>query len=264
MKKIIFAAGALVLAGALAGAVACTPAEHEHTWGEWETVTAATFFEDGKEERVCTEDETHKEERAVDAIGKTPALFNAFTTYAAASTQGEKGIILNRDADNNTGASTYFGEEDKNYDWDGSEMTISFDLDLTALNEEGDFTILILAFNGENEGVYAHANEIRIGIAKTATGYAMNELVSGSYSDDAVAYSEIVAANKNFTATEVTASFTVAYEEEGNELTYTLKVADQSVENTKTDSNDAIVGLRYLWNSDLNKDGVELSNLVKA
>ena len=268
MKKIAFVIGALVVAGALAGAVACddnntNETTHEHKWGEWTTVKAATMFEDGEEQRVCADDAEHTETRAITAIGKTPAVFDAFVTYASGCTQGEKGIILNTDTEEETGASTFFGEEDKNLDWDGAETTISFDLDLTALNEEGDFTIFVLAFNGENEGAFAHANEIRIGIVKTAEGYAMNEMVSGFY-EDAAAYEAITAAGKNFTETEVTVSFKVAYEAENNELTYTLSVADQSIENTKTDSNDEIVGFRYLWNSDLNKNGAELSNLVKA
>lgn len=269
MKKAIGFLAACAMVGALAlGVVACEgdkgtdETTHVHAWGEWTTVTAATLFEDGKEERVCSEDATHKEERTVDALGKTPEVFDFFTTYASASTQGEKGIVLNKEAESGSGASTYFGEEDKNYDWDGTAMTLSMDLDLTALDEEGEFTIFVLGFNKEAEGAYSHVDEIRFGIAKTADGYKVNELTGVGYNDD-TDYAAIVAGDKSFTSTEITASFEIAFDAETNALTYTMTVGGQELANEKTTAED-VVGLRYLWNAYLNGDGVELSNLVKA
>lgn len=269
MKKAIGFLAACAMVGALAlGVVACEDNKgtdettHVHTWGEWTTVTAATLFEDGKEERVCTEDATHKEDRTVTALGKTADVFDFFTTYASASTQGEKGIILNKDTEEGTGASTYFGEEDKNYDWDGTAMTLSMDLDLTALDEEGEFTIFVLGFNKEVDGAYSHVDEIRFGIAKTADGYKVNELIGVNYDDEAD-LAAILAGDKTFTATEITASFEIAFDAETNALTYTMTVGGQELANEKTTAED-VVGLRYLWNAYLNGDGVELSNLVKA
>ena len=269
MKKAIGFLAACAMVGALAlGVVACEgdkgtdETTHVHAWGEWTTVTAATLFEDGKEERVCSEDATHKEERTVDALGKTPEVFDFFTMYASASTQGEKGIVLNKEAESGSGASTYFGEEDKNYDWDGTAMTLSMDLDLTALDEEGEFTIFVLGFNKEAEGAYTHVDEIRFGIAKTADGYKVNELTGVGYNDD-TDYAAIVAGDKSFTSTEITASFEIAFDAETNALTYTMTVGGQELTNEKITAED-VVGLRYLWNAYLNGDGVELSNLVKA
>ena len=40
-----------------------------HDFGEWETVTAATCTTDGKEQRVCSRDEAHVEERIIPATG---------------------------------------------------------------------------------------------------------------------------------------------------------------------------------------------------
>lgn len=40
-----------------------------HEWGEWTVVRAATETEDGLEERVCKNDNTHKEQRAITASG---------------------------------------------------------------------------------------------------------------------------------------------------------------------------------------------------
>lgn len=274
MKKLFGILCAFALAVACIGLVACGEpetegepsggegTEHVHTWSEWTSVKAASLFEDGQEERVCTGDASHKETRTVSALGKTTDVFDFFTMYASASTQGEKGIVLNKEAKSGSGASTYFGEEDKNYDWDGTAMTLSMDLDLTALDEEGEFTIFVLGFNKEAEGAYTHVDEIRFGIAKTADGYKVNELTGVGYNDD-TDYAAIVAGDKSFTSTEITASFEIAFDAETNALTYTMTVGGQELTNEKITAED-VVGLRYLWNAYLNGDGVELSNLVKA
>ena len=48
-----------------AGKIEKTP----HNWGAWTVVRAATETEDGLEERVCSYDNTHKEQRAITASG---------------------------------------------------------------------------------------------------------------------------------------------------------------------------------------------------
>ena len=274
MKKLFGILCAFALAFACIGLVACGEperegepsggegTEHVHTWGEWTSVKAASLFEDGQEERVCSGDASHKETRTVSALGKTADVFDFFTTYASACEQGEKGFVLNKDTQDNSGASTYFGEEDKNFDWDGTETTISFDLDLTALDEEGDFTIFVLAFNKEADGAYLHVDEIRFGIAKTADGYAANELLGVAYDDD-LDYASIVTGAKSFTEEKIAASFEISFDAETNALTYTMTVGGQELSGEKTTADD-VVGLRYLWNACLNKDGAELSNLVKV
>jgi len=40
-----------------------------HDWGDWHVVTPATETEDGSEERVCSRDENHKEQRTITASG---------------------------------------------------------------------------------------------------------------------------------------------------------------------------------------------------
>ena len=261
MKKYLTFAMSGVLACTLAaGLSACSEGEHQHTYGEWKTVKEATLFEDGQEERVCSEDAEHKETRTTDALGKTPDVFKFFTTYADSCTQGEKGIVLNKDTENGTGASTYFGEDDKNYDWDGAQTTISFDLDLSGM-QENDFSVWVLAFNKQTDDGYAHVNEIRFGIAKTADGFVVNELTGVAF-DDETDLANILAGDKTFTESEVTASFTVAFDSATKQLSYTMTVGGQELTNAQTMTED-IVGLRSLWNAYLKGDGIELSNLTK-
>ena len=281
MKKILstLCMAALVL-GIAAAAVACSDGsengtegggtQHTHTYGEWTQEAAPTLFEDGSEYRVCTasdcpDEDKGRETRSIDADGKTTAVFDYFTFTATECEQGESGIILNENTNDNTGAATYFSKDAsvKNYEWDGVEMTISFDLDLSALSEEDDYTMFVLAFNQADGQSFKHVDEIRIGIAKTETGFNFNE-INGVYTTDEQNLALINGTGaKAFTETEVTVSFTFEYDADTNELSYALGVDAQEIENTKELSAD-VVGLRSLWNARLNKDGVELSNLVKA
>ena len=48
-----------------------------HNFGEWEVVSAATCTEGGLEKRVCKNDETHVEERAIAATEHTPKTVGA-------------------------------------------------------------------------------------------------------------------------------------------------------------------------------------------
>jgi len=62
----------LVVPCAILGAVlltACKKTEHAHAWGEWETVVFATCTAGGWQERVCKDDETHFETRAIAGLG---------------------------------------------------------------------------------------------------------------------------------------------------------------------------------------------------
>ena len=71
--------------------------------------------------------------------------------------------------------------------------------------------------------------------------------------------------NTPFLKTEViSASFTFAYDADTKEFTYSMTIGGKAFGDiTRTELND-LVGLRYLWNARLNKDGVELSNLTLA
>ncbi len=43
-----------------------------HDWGEWKVIKEATVTEEGKEERVCKHDASHKEQRAIPKLTPTP------------------------------------------------------------------------------------------------------------------------------------------------------------------------------------------------
>lgn len=274
MKKFLTALCLFALVSGIAvTAVACTDTQengHSHVYGDWTVETEPTLFEDGKEYRVCTAEDCPdadkgREERALEADGKTNALFDYFTYTATTCQKGDEGIILNKNTGNNSGGATYFSKDAsvKNYAWDGAETTLSFTLDLSVFTQENDFTAFVLAFNQESDASYVFVDEIRIGIVKTADGFLFNELTG---IDHANVQNTIAAVKgegaKSFTGNTPKVSFTFAYAPETKTLSYTLSVAGQSIENTKTPSAD-IVGLRSLWNAQLNKDGVELYDLVK-
>ena len=234
-----------------------------HSFGAWTVETAAAFFNKGVEKRVCANDAAHVETRDIAAIGTTTDVFGAFNVYAGACVQGQKGIILKKDVENETGASTYFGETDKNYDWDGERATLSFDLDISALTETDDYTQFILAFNYQNGEQFTHADEIRFGIVKTEDGFTVNRMDGAA--DDASNIAAIKGeGSQTFTDVKISASFTFEYDKETKEFTYSMTVAGKAFDEiTRTEVND-LVGLRYLWNARLNKDGVELSNITLA
>ena len=164
--------------------------------------------------------------------------------------------------------STYFNEEDKNLDWDGTQTTISFDLDLKNI-DEGDFTAFVLSFNSANTTeettTYSHTYEIRLGVAKTAEGYKIAELNGINWSEED--YNNITASDKIVQDEDgiLNVSFVVSYESET--LTYSFIVNDATIENTAnadTFTTGAIVGFRSLWNAVTNTDDVVLLNLQKA
>lgn len=187
--------------------------------------------------------------------------------------RADDGIIMVRNTEGDTcegsgefreSGSTYFNEEDKNLDWDGTQTTISFDLDLKNI-DEGDFTAWILSFNSANTTeettTYSHTYEIRLGIAKTAEGYKIAELNGINWSEED--YNNITASDKIVQDEDgiLNVSFVVSYAD--NTLNYTFQVNDTSIENTASETG-AIVGFRSLWNAVTNTDDVVLLNLQKA
>ncbi len=191
--------------------------------------------------------------------------------------RADDGIIMVRNTEGETcegsgefreSGSTYFNEEDKNLDWDGTQTTISFDLDLKNI-DEGDFTAFVLSFNSANTTeettTYNHTYEIRLGVAKTAEGYKVAELGGIFWSEQD--YNNIIASNTLVQDEDgiLDVSFVVSYESET--LTYSFIVNDATIENTAnadTFTTGAIVGFRSLWNAVTNTDDVVLLNLQKA
>ena len=187
--------------------------------------------------------------------------------------RADDGIIMKRNTEGENcegsgefreSGSTYFNEEDKNLDWDGTQTTISFDLDLKNI-DEGDFTAWILSFNSANTTeettTYNHTYEIRLGIAKTAEGYKIAELEGINWSE--ADYNNITASDKIVQDEDgiLNVGFVVSYAD--NTLNYTFQVNDASIENTASETG-AIVGFRSLWNAVTNTDDVVLLNLQKA
>lgn len=191
--------------------------------------------------------------------------------------RADDGIIMKRNTEGETcegsgeyreSGSTYFNEEDKNLDWDGTQTTFSFDLDLKNI-DEGDFTAWILSFNSANTTeettTYSHTYEIRLGVAKTAEGYKIAELNGINWSEED--YNNITASDKIVQDEDgiLDVSFVVSYESET--LTYSFIVNDATIENTANAdlfTTGAIVGFRSLWNAVTNTDDVVLLNLQKA
>lgn len=204
---------------------------------------------------------------APEVIGSwtTPeAVYGIFESglYSENAEQGEKGAILKvegKEDTETTGPSTYFGEEDKNLDWDGIEATVSFDLDLSKL-EEGQATTWVLAFNQED---YTFIDEIRFGIAKTENGFAVNELTGINHGNIDLDIAAIEAGGKTFTKNEISASFTVSYDKQNKGFTYSMKVGGVTLDGTSRTEPADIVGFRYLWNASASADSsVEISNIV--
>ena len=201
------------------------------------------------------------------------AFQNDYQGNANIEERVDGGVILIRNTEGETcegsgeyreSGSTYFNEEDKNLDWDGTQTTISFDLDLKNI-DEGDFTAWILSFNSANTTgdttTYDYTYEIRLGIAKTAEGYKIAELEGINWSE--ADYNNITASDKIVQDEDgiLNVSFVVSYAD--NTLNYTFQVNDASIENTASETG-AIVGFRSLWNAVTNTDDVVLLNLQKA
>ena len=201
------------------------------------------------------------------------AFQNDYQGNANIRERADGGVILKRNTEGETcegsgeyreSGSTYFNEEDKNLDWDGTQTTFSFDLDLKNI-DEGDFTAFVLSFNSvnttEETTTYSHTYEIRLGIAKTAEGYKIAELNGINWSEQD--YNNINASDKIVQDEDgiLNVSFVVSYAD--NTLNYTFQVNDASIENTASETG-AIVGFRSLWNAVTNTDDVVLLNLQKA
>lgn len=258
------------------GIAACggsTP-PHTHELTKVEAVSA-TFFEGGNSEYyACScgkyfsdsegKTEIPKDSWRTAAVGTTADAFDAFTVYSSKSAKGAKGIVCNLDTDANKGPSTYFGEEDKNLEWDGSKTAISFQLDLSEL-EVNDFTIWDLAFNKKegNKFVNTAEYELRFGIAKTAEGFVVCDLfIPGINFNNETDLAEILKSSKTFGESIVTVSYEVAIDD-SNVMTYAITVGDVKMEGTGTFTCD-VVGFRCLWNAFMNRNGVEAYNFTKV
>lgn len=179
-------------------------------------------------------------------------------------TETKAGIVFNKsdsNAEYGTSGATYFGEEDKNLDWDKNETTFTFTLDLSTM-KNGDFTVWVLSFNKEVDEIYSHVDEIRFGIVKTAEGYKANEMMGVNHGAD---NSEVILNNaKAVTASNNKVNVAIKVSADTEKVNYTFTFNDGAkIENSKTVAAE-IVGFRSLWNAATSCDGIVLSNLEKT
>lgn len=169
----------------------------------------------------------------------------------------KNGVVMNEDTENDTYGSTYFGETDKNKDWDGSKISVEFKLDVSVL-EDGDFTGWVLGLNRLNGETYTHTEEVRVGIAKQGDVYYMNELTGISY-DDATDYNAVVTGGHAIEVKDGKVQVAISLEWADDVVDYEIDVNGEKVTNQKTAV--GVVGFRYLWNANANVDGVVFSDL---
>ena len=191
-------------------------------------------------------------------------VFKNESTYSANVKQGEKGVILKPSTDYpTTGPATYFGSAERNYRWDGTESSISFNLDLSGLGN-GQATTWVLSFNKLTDGTkYGFADEIRFGIFRDSSGVLHVNKLSGINHNNIEA--DIVAiegeGSKTITGNDIKASFSMSYDKSSKTLSYSMNIAGAVFTGTHVETED-IVGFRSLWNASLSADSaVELYQL---
>lgn len=206
---------------------------------------------------------------ALAACGRT--ISYGFDTFSkdifdgnANLTETKAGIVFNKansNADYDMSGATYFGEEDKNLDWDKNETTFTFTLDLSAM-ENWDFTAWVLSFNKKVDETYSHVDEIRFGIIKTTEGYKANEMMGVNHGNDE--YATILNNAKNVTTSNNKVKVAITVKADTEKLDYTFTFNDGAkIENSRQVANE-IVGFRSLWNAATSCDGIVLSNLEKT
>ena len=169
----------------------------------------------------------------------------------------DNGVVMNEDTENSTYGSTYFGETDKNKDWDGGAITVEFKLDVSVL-EDGDFTSWVLGLNRLDGETYVHTEEVRVGIAKQGDTYYMNELIGITY-DDTQDYNIVVAGGHTVELNDGKVQVAISLEWADDVVDYEIDVNGEKVTNQKPAV--GVVGFRYLWNATANVDGVVISDL---
>lgn len=212
-------------------------------------------------------DDSNQPQETVLVSWNTPeALTAIYTTYSENIESGESGIILK--AANSasvggvetTGPSTYFGEADKNYDWNGSKLALRFTLDASTLTSDKAVSF-VLGFNKTEEESFSHVDEIRFGVTNSGNTFYANELSGINHGEIEKDISEIKAGKEISSVDSVPCEFVVSYDAESDTFTYSISAGGVNLAENKTRTEVAdIVGLRYLWAASLNGE-VEISNL---
>lgn len=185
---------------------------------------------------------------------------NLFGIYGTVE-NGENFITLKPNENQNYAGSTYFGETDKNYDWNKGGMSIKLSLDLSSSNfANGDYMVWSLALN-ENDGAYITENSVFfVGTENGIKFISKNVGVDTDY--EALAKEETAVTVKKDLYTVI---FDYDVVEE-NKIVLNIKLNDASGKEVYKSTNNPVVaidhegyvpgsalvednigGLRYLW-----------------
>jgi len=193
-------------------------------------------------------------------------LFGVYGTVE----QVDDSLVLKRAQDQNYACSTYFGEEDKNFDWENGGLTVDLKVNIdTTKYGENDYSVWSLALN-ETDGKYITENSVFF--IGTENGVKFIYKNVGVETDYNALKNEESAASLN------SGDYTIRYDyniNNENEITLTINLLDssnreiyRSIENEvvvidhegytpNTPLNqDNVGGLRYLWLARTSVDGV--------
>ncbi|MCF0117585.1 MAG: hypothetical protein HUJ61_06020, partial [Bacilli bacterium] len=248
-------------------------AKIEHNYNAGVETTAPTFFGEGVKTFTCADCNATRTE-AIPALGTTAAIADAFLDSHKTAT--EKGVKIAGGWNGNEfkGNFTKFGEEDGNLEWDGTAESMSFDLDLSSM-EEGDFTSFSIGFNGaEESGVYPNIYEFIVGFAFDGTDLIVAPFSAPDFDESdygVIANGERgtkhVVANVDMSNVHVKMSY--KYDEENGlqpmfNVNGVKHIYQQGEFGGAPEYVDAApVGLRYLWQVSTSCE-VEISNLVRG
>ena len=163
-----------------------------------------------------------------------------------------------------TSSSTYFGEEDKNYDWTEGGMTVKVQMDITVDDYTAtDYSVWTLGLNEKNDGAYITENTTFLVGSEAGLKFAYAAIGVDGY-DQVRAYDE----ENAYTIAE-DGKYTIVYDydvnQEGN-ITLTVKLLNAQGQAVYTSADNAVAvidhagytpgdavaqedvkGLRYLW-----------------
>lgn len=218
---------------------------------------------------ISCDDSNQPQETVLESWTTPDELNNIFSSglYSGNIEKGTNGVILKAaepdsaaGVEETTGPSTYFGETDKNYDWNGSKLAVRFTLDASTLTSDQAVSF-VLGFNKTEEESFSHVDEIRFGVTNSEDIFYANELSGINHGEIEKDISEIKAGKEISSVDSVPCEFVVSYDAESDTFTYSISAGGVNLAENKTRTEVAdIVGLRYLWAASLNGK-VEISNL---
>ena len=179
-------------------------------------------------------------------------------------------ITLNKDA-NDDGPNTYFGETDKNLDWDSDGMVASIKLNIVssdyATGEGFNYTVAVNGNDGEfvsERSIYVRKYEegVKVGYIYNGSSDQINQ--SATSSDDAKVledgwYTFKFDFHKN---AQDLAKVTISVVNDQNETVFEVVDAKLNKSDDSDINEDEVLGLRYGWFSWMTVDSIECSALT--